>query len=90
MMANLWNTYIEVSFLISPSLQEFIDQVLAGKHGCFSKAEIVEFLHKMEAAIHSNIELMAEANPSVASLVEGNRKEISDEITRLIEMVKSR
>lgn len=89
-MADLWDIYTIASIESSPSLQDFIEQVLSGQHGSFSAEEIVEFLRKMETAIHSNIDLMAETNPSAASFAEENKKETSNEIARLIDSVQSK
>lgn len=87
-MDDLWNIYNKVSLERSPTLEEFVDEVIAVRHGTFSNDEIIAFLHRMEEAIISNIEAMVEGNPDAAAVADESRMSASKDIARLVEKVK--
>jgi len=75
-----WNTFQEEGPI---ELEAFLDQVAEGKHGAYSKQEILDFIDEMLQTMLANIELKATEGPQYEAMREHAVRQTEEQMERL-------
>lgn len=75
-----WSTFEEEGPI---ELEAFLDQVAEGKHGEYSKEEILDFIDEMLGAMLHNIELKATEGPQYEAMREFAIRQTEEQMERL-------
>jgi len=75
-----WSTFEEEGPI---ELEAFLDQVAAGKHGEYTRQDILDFIDEMHGAMLANIELKATEGPQYEAMREFAIRQTEEQMERL-------
>lgn len=77
-----WETFQEDGPI---ELEDFLDQVVAGKHGTFTRKEILDFIDEVLGTMLANIELKASEGPQYEAMRDEALLRTEEQMERLKE-----
>jgi hypothetical protein len=86
--ARLWELYGTVCQDEGRPLGEFIDRLLGGEWGGFSKDDVLELLGELEARVLSNIQIKTTEGPWYAQMAEAVAERTHEEFAELAARVE--
>ncbi len=88
MNERLWELYQRVCQEEVRPLDEFVDRLLAGEWGTFTKEDVLELLHEIEGQMLSNIQVKAMEGPQFAGMADEVSEQTQKELEELVARVE--